>query len=167
MKFSGESLCVLLMEYVPLTGIQFVRALLREHASVDNRMMLSNFMAQLVELIAEFHDKHGFLLKDVSLCNVGLRSLQESTVLLLDLDRFEKKANADTALRNQKRMYTIPAEVAKIALEANSCDESWRFISWFELRGFFDHMTELDTAMFRSFCYRIFSIAAPEVFAQT
>ena len=120
MKFSGESLCVLLMEYVPLTGIQFVRALLREHASVDNRMMLSNFMAQLVELIAEFHDKHGFLLKDVSLCNVGLRSLQESTVLLLDLDRFEKKANADTALRNQKRMYTIPAEVAKIALEANS-----------------------------------------------
>ena len=67
-KFSGESLCVLLMEYVPLTGIQFVRALLREHASVDNRMMLSNFMAQLVELIAEFHDKHGFLLKDVSLC---------------------------------------------------------------------------------------------------
>ena len=66
-KFSGETLRVLLMEYVPLTGIQFVRALLREHASVDNRMMLSNFMAQLVDLIAEFHD-YGFLLKDVSLC---------------------------------------------------------------------------------------------------
>ena len=43
MKFSGESLCVLLMEYVPLTGIQFVRALLREHASVDNRMMEGEF----------------------------------------------------------------------------------------------------------------------------
>ena len=92
MKLSGESLCVLPMECVPLTGIQFVRALLREHASIDNRMMLSNFMAQLVELIAEFHDKHGFLLKDVSLGNVGLRSLQERTVLLIDLDRFEKKA---------------------------------------------------------------------------
>ena len=55
-KFSGESLCVLLMEYVPLTGIQFVRALLREHASVDNRMMLSHFFVQLLGLIAEFED---------------------------------------------------------------------------------------------------------------
>ena len=56
---------------------------MREHASFDNRMMLSHFMVQLVELIAEFYDQHGFLMKDVSLCNVGLRSLQERTVLLL------------------------------------------------------------------------------------
>ena len=93
---------------------------MREHASFDSRMMLSHFMVQLVEPIAEFYDQRGFLMTDLSLCDVGLRSLQESTVLLLDLDRFEKKADADTALRNQKRMYTIPAEVAKIALEANS-----------------------------------------------
>ena len=29
----------------------FVRALLREHASFDNRLMLSHFMVQMVELI--------------------------------------------------------------------------------------------------------------------
>ena len=52
---------------------------------------------------------------------VGLRSLQERTVLLLDLDRFGKKAHAGTRLRNFKRMYMIPAEVAKIALEDKSC----------------------------------------------
>ena len=61
----------------------FVRALLREHASFDSPMMLSHFMVQLVKLIAEFYDQHGFLMKDVILCNVGLRSLQERTVLLL------------------------------------------------------------------------------------
>ena len=136
----------------------FVQALLREHASFDNRMMLSHFMVQLVELIAEFYDQHGFLMKDVSLCNVGLRSLQERTVLLLDLDRFGKKAHAGTRLRNFKRMYMIPAEVAKIALEDKSCHESWRYINWFGLGGFFDNMTELDTSMFRSYCHGIFSI---------
>ena len=34
----------------------FVRALLREHASFDNRMMLSHFMVQMVELIAATDD---------------------------------------------------------------------------------------------------------------
>ena len=105
-------MCVLLVEYVPFTGIQFVRVLLRQPASDDNRMMLSHFMVQLVELIAEFHDKHGFLLKDVSLGNVGLRSLQERTVLLIDLDRFEKKApTGRLKIRELKRMYVIPAEL--------------------------------------------------------
>ena len=55
-SFSGHSLSVLLVEYVACTGADFVRALLQEHESFDNRTRLARFMVQLVELIVEVYE---------------------------------------------------------------------------------------------------------------
>lgn len=163
LNFSGHSLCALLVEFVPFTGEDFVRALLQESSTFDNRQRLAHFMVQLVELINEFHNCYGFLIKDVSLCNVGLRSLEERTVLLIDLDRFEK-AGAETDVRTLKRMYTVPGEVAQIALDFQACDETWRNINWFGLKNFFANITEFDAVMFRSYCDSLFSVTeVPEV----
>ena len=54
-------------------------------------------MIQLMELITEYEDRYGFLMKDVSLCKVGVRSLQEPTAILLDLDRCERKVDVVSA----------------------------------------------------------------------
>ena len=163
LNFSGQSLCALLVEFVPFTGGDFVRALLQQPSTFVNRQRLVHFMSQLVELINEFHNDYGFLIKDVSLCNVGLRSLEESTVLLIDLDRFEK-AGAETDVRTLKRMYTVPGEVAQIALDFQACDETWRNINWFGLKNFFANITEFDAVMFRSYCDSLFSVTVvPEV----
>ena len=63
-------------------------------------------------------------------------------------------------VRILKRMYTIPAEVAKMALESDPADESRDLINWFGLRMISDTMLDLDASMFKAYCASIFSITA-------
>ena len=60
----------------------FVRALLREHASFDNRLMLSHFMVQMVELI-ELRGKTVCVVVAEGLCGESYRSHLSSQEILV------------------------------------------------------------------------------------
>ena len=139
-----------------------VRSLLEGMATLDNRIKLVYFMVQLVELMSEFLSVHSYSINDVSLCNVGLRSLQDDTVLLIDLDRCQENSEAKTTMKSLKRMYTLPGEVAQIALDCRACDESWRIYIQFELKDFFVKNVfdmEITAKMFEPFCKKLFNVA--------
>ena len=67
-------------------------------------------------------------------------------------------------MRTLKRMYTVPGEVAQIALDFQACHETWRNINWFGLKNFFAKITDSDAVKFRPYCDSLFSVTeVPEV----
>jgi hypothetical protein len=134
--FNELDLSVLLMQRVPHTGDEYVKCLLQQEATFERRERLVSMMSDLVELINALVNVHNYWPKDIALCNIGFRSLSDSTALVVDLDRFmSAPVGEKLKLRDLKKMLIIPYQVAQMVLSNDAdCHESWRKYKWFHLK---------------------------------